>query len=295
MAKNILVIGASGNIGSAVMDLLVKEKFTVRAATRQPGNHGRWNKGNCKVVAFDFEQPNTWEAALKGVDTLVYIPVGDPSLTDKARQFCKSLKGTSVKNVLKVTAPGADAKSTNAFQQLHGEIEHALKDTGVTLSLFAPLEFMQNYLNMWGEAIRAEGKLYLPQGTATKSLVDCEDIAAAIVGALKNESFLGKTWKLAGHDYTNKEIALILSKNLGREITYVDIPEDVAKNSMKKAQMPGWLIDAVMQLHTAWKAGKLVAPNTELKKLLGREPKTFEMFVKENKTELLPHKVARAA
>jgi uncharacterized protein YbjT (DUF2867 family) len=109
---------------------------------------------------------------------------------------------------------------------------------------------------------------------------DIEEIAAKI---LTEEGHAGNTYNLAGYDYDNLEIASTFTEVLGKQVNYIDIdPEDYTK-MLQENQMPNWKIEILLKLNAAWKSGSRLKSNEETKALLGREPRTFEKFLMENK------------
>ena len=70
---------------------------------------------------------------------------------------------------------------------------------------------------------------------------------------------------------------------LGKEVKYRDIEPEEYKKMLIKNQVPDWKIEIFLKLNAAWKVGSRLKSNEEAKTLLGREPRSFEKFIQENK------------
>ena len=113
-----------------------------------------------------------------------------------------------------------------------------------------------------------------------QNTLSSNEIAAKV---LTEEGHAGNTYNLAGYDYDNLEIASTFTEVLGRQVNYNDIdPEDYRK-MLQENKMPNWKIEILLKLNAAWKAGSRLKSNEETKLLLGRNPRTFEEFLGDNK------------
>ena len=96
---------------------------------------------------------------------------------------------------------------------------------------------------------------------------------------MTQEGHTNKAYALTGSEALGlAEIAEILAEVSGNKIRYVDVPESVARDGMRKFGAPEWMIDAMLELHAIDKAGYASAISGDLKSLLGRPPKTFKEF-----------------
>ncbi len=280
--KNILITGATGNIGSRLIEHLRGKDFNVNAGVRNIEKSKSFKGNNIGLAEFDYDRPETFANAFSGIDKLFIVPPMDPDFTPRFRAAIDSAKKAGVKYIAKLSVNGADKSSENTFQKLHGEVEEIVKNSGIPFVTINPAEFYQNYLNFYSASIKNEGKIYLPQGNAVKSMIDADDVAAAFVAVLTEDGHEGKVYNATSYDYTNHELAAIFTKELGKPVEYIDIPEEEAKNAMESYSMPEWFIKAMMQLHYAWKQGWMVAPHDDLLSLIKKTPKTFNEFVIEN-------------
>jgi uncharacterized protein YbjT (DUF2867 family) len=78
-----------------------------------------------------------------------------------------------------------------------------------------------------------------------------------------------------------RQTAEILSKEVGRRISYVDIPEEGARERMKHISMDDWFIDATMEFYSIIRAGHASQTTTVVEQIIGRKPITFSQFAKD--------------
>ncbi len=90
----------------------------------------------------------------------------------------------------------------------------------------------------------------------------------------------GKRYELTGSEsLSSAEIAELFSKALGRKISYVDIPEEKARETMAASGVPAWLVKVLSELNAIGKAGYLAAVKPDVEQILKRKPITFSKFI----------------
>ena len=129
----------------------------------------------------------------------------------------------------------------------------------------------------------ADGNIYLPWGTAKCSFVAGSDIANVAAKALTEDGHAGKAYEITGPEAIGiADAAEVLSGVIGRKVSYVDVPESAAKTAMLGLGMPGWMVDAMMELHAIDKAGYAAAVTDTVEKVTGKKARTFSEFAREN-------------
>ena len=79
----------------------------------------------------------------------------------------------------------------------------------------------------------------------------------------------------------NRQAAEILSKEIGKRISYVDISEEGARKGMKEIGMDEWFINAIMEFYSIIRAGHASQTTTVVEQITGRKPISFSQFVKD--------------
>jgi uncharacterized protein YbjT (DUF2867 family) len=149
---------------------------------------------------------------------------------------------------------------------------------------------MQNFINFFGQTIKTQNAIYLPAGDGKVSFVDVRDIAAVateILLAKNNESKSKqqheyKKYDITGHEAISySQAAEILSKTLGRKISYVNVTEEDAREAMKKMGMDDWLADAFMELYSVIRSGYASQTTAVFEQITRRKPISFEQFARD--------------
>jgi uncharacterized protein YbjT (DUF2867 family) len=141
-AKTATIIGVTGLIGGYLYELLKEDKSfeTIRLIVRRPMPK---DDPRTEIKLVDFNDPESLMLAIDGSDTL-FCTVGttnkkvqgdkeayrkvDYDIPVKAARFCK-MRGCE--NFALVSAVGANSKSNNFYLKLKGEVEEALRETGL--------------------------------------------------------------------------------------------------------------------------------------------------------------------
>ena len=278
--KPIVVTGATGTVGSEVVRQLLAAGATVRAAVRSPGKIAE--SSNLDAVAIDFGRFETLRTAMQGAEHLFLLTAFMPEMITQSKALVDAAKNAGIEHVVKLSAIGAGPEAAIRLGQWHGDGEKYLEDSGLGWTHLRPNSFMQNYLTYYGEPIRAQNAFYLPHGNGKMSLVDVRDVAAVAVKVLTGPGHMGKAYELTGPEaLDNHEVAAILTRTLGREIAYVDVPDDAARQAMAEMGSPEKMIDVLMGLNNVIRDGHTAAVTDAVEKVSGRAPRAFEEFARD--------------
>jgi uncharacterized protein YbjT (DUF2867 family) len=172
-----------------------------------------------------------------------------------------------------------------SFPSWHRKVEDKLKNSGLSYTILRPNAFFQNIVAFDAPTIRTQDAFYAAMGGTKTSLLDVRDAAAAAANVLANPAdHSGKTYELMGPEAVgNDEIAGKISRIMGRNVKYVDIPEETQRKSMLDAGVPEWRVTAILDLQAYYITGKCSAVTDVLPNLLGHAPITLDRFLNENK------------
>src|SRR5262249_34596245 len=211
----ILVTGATGNTGAALLQELDKRAAAVRAMVRSSGDASRLPKTSATVIAGNFDDPRSLEAALKGV-TCAYLAT--PSSAEAEAQqvrFAELAAAAGVRRLVKLSQLGAEESSPVRFLRYHAAVERHIRALGIGFTVLRPNLYFQGLL-AFQPMIAAEGHFVAPIGDARVSAVDVRDIAAVAAIALTDEGHDAKTYTITGPAaVTHTEMASTLSKARG--------------------------------------------------------------------------------
>jgi uncharacterized protein YbjT (DUF2867 family) len=279
VSNSILVTGASGNIGRALVQQLKADGAQVIVGS----SSGKSVEG-VPSRHVDFEDTASLQAAFTGIDTLfLLLPLVSNKLT-LAKNAISAAKAAGVKHIVRSSGAGADSDAGFALPRLQGEIDQMVIDSGVAYTLVLPGTFMQNFATYYAGMIKG-GALYLPQGDGQVAFIDVRDIAAVNAVILQNpEAHAGKSYTLTGSAaISNTDVVRAIGAATGKSPTYVAVPDEAAVESMKSMGMNDWSIDQMMSLHQLTAAGYAVGVTHTVREIIGREPISFADFVADHR------------
>ncbi|MGE0094219.1 MAG: SDR family oxidoreductase [Alphaproteobacteria bacterium] len=280
----ILVIGATGNIGSEVTRQLGAKGAGVRALVRDKAKAEAVLGTKVQLVAGDLSRPETVAAAMDGADKLFLVtPLHLDQIAMKSVAI-QAAKLAGVKHIVMSTGIGAGPDAGVEIGRWHGKNQEEVKATGVAYTFLQPTFFMQNML-MFAGTIREQGAFFMPLGDSKVSWVDARDIAQVGVVALTEAGHENKEYPITGGEAVScAEMAAILSDVLGKGVNYVDVPLAAAKEGMMSAGMPEKLADMMNELYALGPAGHLAYVADTVEAVTGRRPRTFRQFAEDHAT-----------
>jgi uncharacterized protein YbjT (DUF2867 family) len=276
----ILVTGATGTIGRAVVKDLVQKKGSVRAAVRDKAKASKQFDPAVQLIEFDFEKPDTFSRALDGVGKLFVLPPLTTNQTELVNALVDSAKKSGVQQIVKLSVIGVETGLAFKIGDSHAASDQHVRDSGISYTILRPNSFMQNFINYFPPR---DGVIYLPWGNGKASFIDAYDIAAVAAESFTGDGHAGKIHTLTGPAALGvADVARILSQASGREIKYVDVPESAARDGMLQAGLPQWQVDALLELHAINKQSLWSAVTSDVQEITGRPPVSFEQFARDN-------------
>jgi NAD(P)H dehydrogenase (quinone) len=216
----ILVTGAAGKTGRAVVKALAGKGASVRALVRRTEHVDALKAlGAAKVSAGSFEDRGALLLATAGAQAIYHIcPNVSANELAFARAVADAAKEQNVERFVyhSVLHPQIEAMPHH-WQKLR--VEELLLAAGFKLTILQPAAYMQNILGAWG-GIVADGVFRVPYPVATRlSLVDLDDVAEAAARVLTTSGHVGATYELVGTPPLSQgEIAAAIGAALARAV-----------------------------------------------------------------------------
>ena len=302
-----LITGATGDTGGYTVRRLLEKNHAVRVLAHRPDERSeQLQKSGAEVMFGDLLDFDSVRAALSGVDRAYFCYPICPGIVQTTAQFAQAAKEAGVEvivNMSQISARG-DAKSDAARQ--HWLSERVFDWSGVPTVHLRPT-FFAEWLLYLAPMIR-QGKILAPFTTTGRHApVAAEDQARVIAAILENPAaHVGKTYPLFGPvELTLPEIAAIISRVIGKEVTYQQVPIELfaeiyrgnpkrpAQNTAvaiygdKGAPSGGSAKTFLMQhLHEVaidHSNGIFAGTNNYIAEISGRPPMTVEAFVNRNR------------
>ena len=281
MSGPILVTGASGNVGGAVVRSLIAAGVPVRAAGTNVEALGRAFPG-VEVARLDFHAPATFGPALHGAGGLFLVrppriaQVGPTlnALVDVAEQ-------TGVGHVMFSSVTGAD---TNRVVP-HHRVETHLQASGLSWTILRPGFFAQNLADAYRTDIVRNDRIYLPAGHGRVAFIDVRDLGDVAATVFADPG----AHRDAGYTLTGPaaldldEVAAVLTRELGRPIRYEPAHILGYMRHLRGHGLPGVQILVQTVLHTGLRRGQAQTVDPTLGRLLGRLPGTLAQYVHDHR------------
>ena len=284
----ILITGASGSVGKAVLQEVSRKESTshakFRAMFRSKEEADKAPAGSEPVLA-DYADKQSLRKALDGVTSVFVVCSPIPQLVELESNVLDVCKESGVTHVVLNSALGA-GDYPKSFPSWHRKVEDKLKATGMSYTILRPNGFLQNIVAFNAPSIRTQGAFYVAMGDAKVSYVDVGDIAVVAVKALQGGVHSGKTYELNGPEaISNQELATRISAVTGRTVNYVDIPESAQRDAMLGLGLPDWQVTALLELQQYYKQGAAAKTDGLLRDLIERDPMTLDQYLTANARE----------
>jgi uncharacterized protein YbjT (DUF2867 family) len=281
----ILVTGANGLAGSAVIREFARQHSQVRALVRSRANAQALGAlPGVELVEGDMLRSETLADALSGVDRALLLSSPNQQMVETQSAFIDAAKNAGVRKIVKFSGLNASVASPFLFNRMHAEIEGYLERSGVTWTHLRPSQFMSEYLRE-RPTIVAESAFFLPLEDAKLAPVDTEDIAKAAFALLHTSGHEGKRYEMTGPEALSMtEIAEQLSLALGKTVRYVNVPPAERTRALLAAGVPSYIADALDVQASERRNGAtgegVVHSETHI--ALGIRPTTFAEFARRN-------------
>ncbi|MBH8554400.1 SDR family oxidoreductase [Nostocaceae cyanobacterium CENA357] len=273
----ILVTGATGNIGSEVVQYLLERKALIRGLVRDPKKATNLAQQGVELAIGDLSQPETLDAALQGIEKAFLVLPNLPNQVELECAFIDAAKQAGTQQIVKLSVMGA-GELPSTFQKWHRQIEEHLEQSGIAWTHLRPNMLMQN-MRWFAQTIAQSGSIYNCVGDTKISHVDARDVAAVAGVCLTEPGHENKSYILTGSQaITFNEIADIFAKALGRTVAYIDLPPADLKAARLANGEPEWYLDAELELFNCWKQGAGSAVTDTIATVTRHPATTYEEF-----------------
>jgi len=279
--KKVLVAGATGNVGSQVIRELLERDVPVRAFVRDRARALAMLGEGVELAVGDFSDPESLSRALEGVAGVFLACANQPRQVEYETRVIDAAKEMGVRRIVKLSALGAEIESPIALWDWHARIETHLRASGIPSVILRPSFSMANLLAS-AEAVQYTGKLFAPAGDAGISMIHPRDVGAVAAVALIEDRHEGETYTLTGPGaITFEGVARDLSETVGREIEYLNVPDEAAQQSMTSQGLPEFVAAQIVRIFGALRQGAQERSIGTVRALTGYEPHAFADFARE--------------
>lgn len=291
MKKNILVTGASGNVGYSVIRFLSLispgNQIIVGIRDLQKAKAVLSDFPDLEYTHLDFEDPSTCHNALENID-IVFL-LRPPHISDVQQYiapFIKEMNERNIKEIVFLSVQGAE--KTRMIP--HSRIEKLILDHNMDHIFIRPSYFMQNLLTTLINDVKERQNIVLPAGKTTFNWVDAENVGEVAAILLNDFSrYKNQTYEVTGYENKNfYEVARQLSEVTKRTIKYTNMNPVSFFKYRKKEGMKKEKILVLIMLHFFPRFQKQPAISSFYEHLTGKKPTKLQEFIEREKTNLIP-------
>ena len=235
--KTVLVTGATGRQGGAVIRHMLPKGWKLKALTRNPEGHeaqGLTRQG-VEVVRGDLEDPDSIAHAACGIYGIYSVQdfwaVGARREVQQGKHVADAAKKAKIGHLVYSSVGGAERNTKIPHWESKWEVENYIRQLGLPATVIRPVSFMETYYIDQVEIGILKGKLADPiGGNKSYQTIATDDIGAFVALAFERPSeFIGKALEIAGSELTNVEAAKVFSRVLGKPVKFQRIPLPVVR------------------------------------------------------------------
>jgi len=282
----ILVTGATGQLGKATIDFLLKKigANQIAALARDPKKAEELKQRGIDVRIGDYKDYALLVKAFKGIEKLLLISSND--LVDRTSQHLNAVRAAKETGVKHVVYTSFQRKTNGpaglAFLlQSHLETEKALAESGTKYTFFKNGYYLDMVPDLIGRNVLQMGTIFFPAGNGKVNFVLRRDIAEGLAHVLTTSGHENKAYEIGSDTtYSFADIAAILNELTGKKIQYVSPPLEAFKQELAKHSVPPVFIEMLANFGQFFADGGMDVPDPTLGSLLGRKPTGMKEFLK---------------
>ena len=274
-----LITGATGDVGSKVAELLVRQgerpRLFVRDSLKARSRFG----DRVDVFVGDLASRESLTRALEGIDEFFLVNSG-PQIPVRDQIAAAAASTSGVKHLVKLSS--MDVQQGLAIGAWHERGEAAVRDSGVPFTFVQPTGFMSNLL-AWAPSIKAEGVVRSSTGDGQRAFIHRDDIAAVVVAALTSRAYDNESLPITGPEALSfAEVTAKLGAAIGRSLTFEAISDEEARQRYSRISGSAEETEAHVALWRAIREGRLGMVSNNVERILGRKPIGLDRWLREN-------------
>lgn len=272
--QKVLVTGATGVLGKAIVKSAVAAGLSVRQGVRNPSKADPATER----VRLDYADPSSISPALEGVSALVLMaPPLEANAPALLGPVVTAAKNAGVQHVVLISAFGVNHNEQAPMRI----VEHLVIDSGLPYTILRPNFFMENFsAGFLAASIRDQHAIYLAAADGKTSFISVEDIAGAVIAAL-TQSLAGKEFDLTGsRALGHAEAAKIIGEASRNTVVYHALTEEQMLEGARAQGMPEPIVAYLGMLYSVVRGGFAAGVSGDFEAITGRKPIAFEAFAR---------------
>jgi uncharacterized protein YbjT (DUF2867 family) len=230
--KTVLVTGATGRQGGAVVRHMIPKGWRLRALTRNPASNAAIElaRQGVEVIQGDLEDPCSLEGVCRGVYGIYSVQdfwsVGAKREVQQGKNLADAAKKAGVQHLVYSSVGGAERNTGIPHWESKWEIEKHMRQLALPATILRPASFMETYHILEVEVGILKGKLADPiRADKPYQTIATDDIGAFVALAFeRHKDFIGLELEIAGSELTNLEAAQVFSRVMGKPVKFRKVP-----------------------------------------------------------------------
>jgi uncharacterized protein YbjT (DUF2867 family) len=231
----ILIVGASGRLGSVVVRHLLAQGKSIRVMTRNPLSLAHLKQQEVEIVSGDLRDRASLASACQGVEQVLAAAhaldgKGDnnPRTVDDMgnRHLIDAAKAEGVKHFIFVSVQGASPDSPLEFFRIKYRTEEYLRASGLSFTILRPGAYMELWAQLIGQPVREQGKtIIFGRGNNPINFVSVQDVARFVRIALDDPRTRNAVIEVGGpENLTMNQVTEIFERSSRRQAKKRHIP-----------------------------------------------------------------------
>jgi len=282
----ILVTGATGKLGSATIEQLLKktDPNNIVALARDENKAGHLIERNIEVRTGDFDDTASLDRAMRDIEKVLLISTVDPNRFQQHANVVDAARKAGVKFMAYTSVPLKDLHSAAAkfLLESHFQTEDYIKETGMAHAILRNNIYADMLPMYLGEKVFETG-IHLPAGDGKLPFALRREMGEATANLLfQSGQHQNRTYELTNTElYSFQDIADVLSGLSGKKITYTNVGPDEFKKTLEGQHVPEEIVSIFTAFVTDFKNHQYEKATNDLEGLLGRKPATLKAALKE--------------
>lgn len=267
----IVVTGATGNAGGAVIRALLGSGERVRGLVRGEADRSRLPAG-VEAVTGDLNEPGTLRASLRDVRAVFLLS----GYRDMPGALAEMRRAGVERIVLLSSSAAPDGDLSNAIARYHIVSEHAVRESGVPFTFIQPNAFMSNTFR-WIPQLQEGDVIRAPFARVRAAMIDPDDVGDVAALALTSTGHEGRAYRLSGPEsLLPADCVAVLADVLGRELR-LEAQTDADARAEMSATMPPEYVEAFFRFYADGDLDESKVLAT-VRDLTRRRPRRFEQW-----------------
>jgi NAD(P)H dehydrogenase (quinone) len=274
--NKILVTGATGILGNSVIETLLAKisPQQIHVLSRNEEKLVKMQSQGFNTFRGDYDDIDSLEEAMNGVDTVLLISAGDEG--DRMKQHknvIDAAKNVGVTNIAYTSRCLRDRTTlVNTLMNDHFDTEDYIKESGLNYTIFRNILYMDVIPLFVGKQVFETG-IFQPAGDGKVAFALRKEMGEAMANVLLNEPFINKTYKFTGNEVSSfYDVARILTELSGKEVKYTSVEASDFDTMMLEKGLPASMIKKIIGFNTDIKNNQESEVTSDLAIHLGRKP-----------------------